>query len=381
MATLRADGAAARSAWTEVELDEAELHLGEHGGCAQGAGPAARRPGRDPLADGRPAGGRREQLGRGGQGRRPGGRGGVRRRRAPVPRRRRRGRPHRGSTATPAHRSGTGPWRAGAQRPERSPARPMPPRVAVDAVVVGAGHNGLVAATLLARAGWSVEVLERRAGRGRGGRERDDRPRLPARLGLGVLRRAAHQPGAAPSSGLDTPGAVGAHRHARRAALGPATGRPLCCARTVDATADGLGDDGEAWRDLVDWWHRLGAPLFDAVLGPVGDPLPLLRAARGLARPARSAVQTARTAARAGRGVRPARLPHRGRADAVRRQRHPRRRRRRRGRVARRRRCCWRWPRRCTGMPVPVGGAVAAGARRWSRPRRRRASSCAPASR
>jgi phytoene dehydrogenase-like protein len=30
-----------------------------------------------------------------------------------------------------------------------------------DAVVVGAGHNGLVAATLLARAGWSVRVLER----------------------------------------------------------------------------------------------------------------------------------------------------------------------------------------------------------------------------
>ena len=32
----------------------------------------------------------------------------------------------------------------------------------MDAVVVGGGHNGLVAATLVARAGWSVEVLERR---------------------------------------------------------------------------------------------------------------------------------------------------------------------------------------------------------------------------
>jgi phytoene dehydrogenase-like protein len=30
----------------------------------------------------------------------------------------------------------------------------------VDAVVVGAGHNGLVAADLLADAGWQVLVLE-----------------------------------------------------------------------------------------------------------------------------------------------------------------------------------------------------------------------------
>ena len=35
------------------------------------------------------------------------------------------------------------------------------PRTNFDAVVVGGGHNGLVAATLLARAGKSVLVLER----------------------------------------------------------------------------------------------------------------------------------------------------------------------------------------------------------------------------
>src|SRR6185312_662069 len=31
----------------------------------------------------------------------------------------------------------------------------------VDAVIVGSGHNGLVAGAYLARAGWEVEVLER----------------------------------------------------------------------------------------------------------------------------------------------------------------------------------------------------------------------------
>src|SRR5689334_25323895 len=52
-----------------------------------------------------------------------------------------------------------GATRAG--RPARAPGVLSEERTQPDVVVVGAGHNGLVAATMLARAGLSVQVLDR----------------------------------------------------------------------------------------------------------------------------------------------------------------------------------------------------------------------------
>jgi len=164
--------------------------------------------------------------------------------------------------------------------------------VAVDVVVVGAGHNGLVAATLLARAGWSVELLERSpvAG-GAVGSDRTERGYLHdwGSAFYGVL----HTSPVLRELGLD-------HR-----VQWAHTGTPVAAAwdpdrpaallrRSAEDTAAGLGADGPAWRELVAWWQRLGRPLFAAMLGPTGSPGPLLRAAAGLSGP-REAVQTART--------------------------------------------------------------------------------------
>src|SRR6478672_11370155 len=44
--------------------------------------------------------------------------------------------------------------------PWRSEGTPMPSGEAADAVVIGAGHHGLVAAAILADAGWDLVVLE-----------------------------------------------------------------------------------------------------------------------------------------------------------------------------------------------------------------------------
>src|SRR5881275_2424498 len=50
--------------------------------------------------------------------------------------------------------------RATSRRTQTPNGRPQVSTEAADAVVIGAGHNGLVAANLLADAGWSVLVLE-----------------------------------------------------------------------------------------------------------------------------------------------------------------------------------------------------------------------------
>ncbi|HVR72249.1 MAG TPA: NAD(P)/FAD-dependent oxidoreductase, partial [Vicinamibacteria bacterium] len=163
-----------------------------------------------------------------------------------------------------------------------------------DAVVVGAGPNGLAAAVTLAGAGASVLLLEGEATVGGGARTaeltlpgfRHDVCSAIHPLGVGSpffrgLALGEHglewiQPPAALAHPLDD-------------------GRALVVRQSLETTADGLGTDGAAWRELFEGpardWGRLSADLLAPLLRFPRHPLAMLR----FALPAsRSAVGLAR---------------------------------------------------------------------------------------
>ena len=102
-----------------------------------------------------------------------------------------------------------------------------------DAVVVGAGPNGLVAANRLADAGWRVLVLEAQPEVGGAVRsDRDVAPGLRARhvqLVLPAGRGVARRSGRSTSSSTDSPG--GTHPRCSATRSPTATGR--CCTATA----------------------------------------------------------------------------------------------------------------------------------------------------
>lgn len=153
----------------------------------------------------------------------------------------------------------------------------------VDAVVIGAGPNGLVAANLLADAGWEVLVLEARSEPGGG-------VSSAGYLGEGWTTDvcSAFYPLAAASPimqelHLEDFGMRWAHSGAVLAhPLGGSDAAVLY--RDVQATADGLErlepGDGEAWARLHAMWSRVGSDVVDAVLTPFPPVKALARLAR-----------------------------------------------------------------------------------------------------
>ncbi|NYV78865.1 NAD(P)/FAD-dependent oxidoreductase, partial [Streptomyces sp. UH6] len=140
-----------------------------------------------------------------------------------------------------------------------------------DAVVIGAGPNGLVAANLLADAGWSVVVLEEQPEAG--GAVRHDRgvdPEFVHDLFSAFYPLAAASP-ILESLRLERYGLR--WRHAPRVVAHPLSdGRCAVLGRTLGQTVaslEGFAEgDGEAWRDLHDVWERLRPDLLDALFTP-----------------------------------------------------------------------------------------------------------------
>lgn len=140
-----------------------------------------------------------------------------------------------------------------------------------DAVVIGSGPNGLVAANALAEAGWDVVVLE--AADEVGGAVRSSEVTAP---GYTTDLYSAFYPLAAASpviAGLDL------HRHGLEWVQAPTVlahqlddGRTAVLHRDPEETAAGLdafaAGDGDAWLQLFAQWRGLRDDLLDALFTP-----------------------------------------------------------------------------------------------------------------
>ncbi|MFJ4930215.1 phytoene desaturase family protein [Streptomyces sp. NPDC088736] len=140
-----------------------------------------------------------------------------------------------------------------------------------DAVVIGAGPNGLVAANLLADAGWSVEVLE--AQDKPGGAVRHDRgvdPDYTSDLFSAFYPLAAASPVLARLN-LEREGLTWSH--APKVLAHPLRdGRCAVLSRDLEETAASLETfavgDGDAWKQLREVWEALRSSILTALFTP-----------------------------------------------------------------------------------------------------------------
>ncbi len=150
-----------------------------------------------------------------------------------------------------------------------------------DAVVIGAGHHGLVAASMLADAGWDVLVLEAQPAPGGAVRSAELTPGYITDLFSSFYPMTVASPAMA---------ALGLEEHGLRWSRAPAVvGHPSSAtdddppivypdpARTATELARREPTDGDNWWRAVELWQKIKAPLLDAMLAPFPPVRPMLR--------------------------------------------------------------------------------------------------------
>lgn len=141
-----------------------------------------------------------------------------------------------------------------------------------DAVVIGAGPNGLTAAALLADAGWGVLVLEAQPEPGGAVRTAELHPGYRTDLFSAFYPLAAVSPVFAeldlPAHGLTWSRSTAAFGHPR----GPDDEDAVTLRPTAQETAHDLerrcAGDGDAWLRLHEQWSTIRAPFLRMMLGP-----------------------------------------------------------------------------------------------------------------
>lgn len=146
----------------------------------------------------------------------------------------------------------------------------------VDAVVIGAGPNGLTAAATLARQGWSVLLLEAKDRPGGAVyTEELTRPGYHHDVGAAFFPFADHSP-AFRALDLTGAGLRWANAPVESAHPGPDGSCPCIC-RDVARAAASFGEDGPAWERLASWQAAMGPRLAEALLAPLPALRPALR--------------------------------------------------------------------------------------------------------